>query len=117
MTYPMSMSSPSNFGIDLQRPLTRLSPGRHAAGIWVKAVYRDRGYDAALGDVWLRVHLVHELARAAVALLRSGYGLLVLDGWRPNDLQAHLYEEYRQGIGEASGLTGPAFDGLVSQFV
>lgn len=85
--------------------------------IRVEAAYRLRGYRSALDGVWVRTEVAERLERAADALGSRGCGLLVWDGWRPPDLQAELYEEYRRTIAAERGLAGAELDRVVGEFV
>ncbi|MEM9320117.1 MAG: M15 family metallopeptidase [Pseudomonadota bacterium] len=62
-----------------------------------RPVYRSRGYDDALPDVWVRLEVLGRLERAA-ATLPVGLNLVVLDGWRPLTLQQALYTEFRNQV-------------------
>lgn len=108
---------PSEPRIDLLQPLTRLAPGRHPGGIWVDPIYRNRGYDDALPDVWLRAALIPHLVRAAWSVGEAGHGLLIWDGWRPRSLQTTLHNEYRTRLATTSGLTGARLDRVVADYV
>jgi D-alanyl-D-alanine dipeptidase len=94
--------------------LTRLEPD---GPLWVDPVYRRLGYVEALPDIWLREPVVALLRRAAEAASAAGHGLLVWDGWRPDDLQRALYVGYRNELARTTGLEGERLDALVERFV
>lgn len=81
-----------------------------------RSVYRSRHYRHSLADVWMRRDAALRLKRAA-ELLPRGLSLVCLDGWRPIELQAELYEEYRQKIHAQTALTGEELDRETRRFV
>jgi zinc D-Ala-D-Ala dipeptidase len=98
-------------------PLTNLSPGAHADGLWITSAYRDLGYSEALGEIWIHELVLARLEDAVRAAGRRDHGILVWDAWRPLSLQRKLYRAYRAQLEESSGLSGPELDELVAKFV
>lgn len=100
-------------------PIVRIRPEElpDGLGLAVAPVYRALGYESALPQIWIRMPLVHRLMRASLAVGREGYGLLLWDGWRPLELQAELWHEYRDSLALSSGLTGAELDELTATFV
>lgn len=103
--------------LDMTDPLARLPAGGHPGGLWIDPIYRRLGYTEALPAVWVRGRAIPQLLRSSLAAGRHGHGLLVWDGWRPLTLQRVLYERYKRKIADESGLTGPALDKRVAEFV
>jgi D-alanyl-D-alanine dipeptidase len=85
--------------------------------IWIEPIYRRKGYEEALAEIWLRVDVARRLVHAAGCLIADGYGLKLLDGWRPLQLQRTLRAEYREAIERDSGLTGTALEERLGAFV
>ncbi|MBS1881513.1 MAG: D-alanyl-D-alanine dipeptidase [Actinobacteria bacterium] len=86
--------------------------------IWIEPVYSREGYEEALPEIWLRAEVARRLVQAAGRLLADGYGLKVLDGWRPLQLQRTLRAEYGAAIKrESPGLTGKALEERLGAFV
>lgn len=108
------MSRPA---LDASAALTRLSPGQGVIGLWVEPIYHRRGYSQALPEVWLRVQAVQRLLPALPTVLAEDVSLLLLDGWRPRELQKALWEEYMAKLQESSGLSGEALDRRAREFV
>lgn len=73
-------------------PLSNLS-----AKIRVYSYYYHQGYPGALQDCYLREGVARRLRQAAEQL-PTGYALVVLDGWRPFQLQLALYEQFKQNL-------------------
>lgn len=73
-------------------PLSTLSPR-----IEVYPVYYHQGYDGTQPEAYLRKGAAHRLV-AAAKQLPEGYRLVVLDGWRSYQVQASLYERFRQSL-------------------
>ncbi len=98
--------------------IVSLGPGPHAGCLWGEPAYRQRGYERALAEIWLRPEVVERLAQAA-AWLRDEHrlGLLVWDGWRPAELQRQLWHQYRQELATITGLSGVALDERTRDFV
>lgn len=61
------------------------------------SAYYHQGYDGALEEIYLREGAAHRLA-AAAEKLPPEYRLVVLDGWRSHQVQASLYERFRQTL-------------------
>ncbi|KQL44654.1 D-alanyl-D-alanine dipeptidase [Brevibacillus choshinensis] len=78
--------------------LSTLSPR-----ISVYPAYYHLGYAGTQTEAFLRKGVAHRLASAAEQL-PAGYQLVVLDGWRSYEVQASLYEGFRQSL-IAQGLT------------
>ena len=97
--------------------LLRLCAPRHRDGLWVSPAYAGLGYAAALEDVYLRPEVAGRLLLACQSLAPEGLGLLVLDGWRSLALQKALYQDYREQLADASGLSGEELAELVARFV
>jgi D-alanyl-D-alanine dipeptidase len=87
-----------------------------AGRLFVQPIYRRLGYASALDRIYLRTGVIERLAHAARAL-PEGFALLIWDGWRPVNLQADLYHDYRARIARESQLQGRALDELVERFV
>jgi D-alanyl-D-alanine dipeptidase len=95
-----------------------LAAGPHAGCLWVEPIYRRRGYEEALPEIWLRAEVAEALMRVARRLLEGkNVGLLVWDGWRPLSLQQRLWHEYRGQLARTTGLSGEALDARVQDFV
>lgn len=73
-------------------PLSTLS-----ARISVYPAYYAQGYAGTTPEAYLRKEAARRLASAAEQL-PSGYELVVLDGWRSFEVQASLYEGFRQSL-------------------
>ncbi|MBO8163630.1 MAG: D-alanyl-D-alanine dipeptidase [Brevibacillus sp.] len=65
--------------------------------IRVHPYYYHQGYTAAMQDCYLRQGAALLLKQAAEQL-PDGYTLIVLDGWRPYELQMALYEQFKQSM-------------------
>lgn len=103
--------------LDLKAPVIPLRPGDHAGMIWIEPVYSRAGYEGALPEIWLRAEVARRLVHAAGRLIADGYGLKVLDGWRPLQLQRTLRAEYGAAIEREFGLTGKALEERLGTFV
>jgi D-alanyl-D-alanine dipeptidase len=97
--------------------LSRLAPGRHSDGVFIRPAYHERGVPGALPDVWLRPEVVTRLAESAAHLRPQDLGLLVLDGWRPRALQGFLWKRYRDELEDDTELEGAALDERAREFV
>ena len=60
-------------------------------------VYYHHGLKGALKEVWVRTGVYAQLIKVADAL-PNGFRLVLLDGWRPMDIQNQLYEEIQTKI-------------------
>jgi zinc D-Ala-D-Ala dipeptidase len=85
--------------------------------LWTEPVYHRKGYEEAVTEIWLRAEVTDRLVRAAGRLVADGYGLKLLDGWRPLQLQRTLRAEYGTAIERESGLTGKALEERLDTFV
>lgn len=95
-----------------------LAPGARADCLWSVPAYRQRGYERALPENWLRPEVVERLTQAASWLRdEHGIGLLVWDGWRPAELQRQLWHDYRKQLAAITGLEGAALDERTREFV
>lgn len=65
--------------------------------IRVHSYYYHQGYAGALQDCYLREGAARRLRQAAEQL-PAGYYLVVLDGWRPYELQIALYEQFKRNL-------------------
>ncbi|WNQ10099.1 M15 family metallopeptidase [Paenibacillus aurantius] len=72
--------------------LTGLSPR-----VEVHPFYREMGIPGALPDCWLREGAAARLLAAAAAL-PAGFRFVVLDGFRPYEVQLELYRRFREEI-------------------
>ncbi|MFJ9498409.1 M15 family metallopeptidase [Brevibacillus centrosporus] len=73
-------------------PLSTISPR-----ITVYPVYYHLGYPGAQTEAYLRKGVADRLILAADSL-PTGLQLVVLDGWRSHEVQASLYEGFRQDL-------------------
>ncbi len=83
----------------------------------VRSAYFDAQISGSLPDVWLRSVLVDRL-QIALSLLPEHLGLLVLDGWRPFEVQTALRESIGQAMREDNPtLSAAEHERLLNQFV
>lgn len=75
-------------------PLVPASTAPHWR-VW--PVYARWGVPGALNEIWVRQRVFDRLVAAAAAL-PAGYGLCLLDGWRPQAVQSHLYDALRDRL-------------------
>lgn len=103
----------------MSEPAAALEPIKAdaAAGLWVRAEYAERGYGLASRTLWAAPATILALRHAARTLAGAGLGLLVLDGWRPLELQRELFEEYRERLIASTGLVGSELEAHVARFV
>lgn len=92
-------------------PLSTLTPR-----IAVYSVYYHQGYEGAQPEIYLREGAAHRLA-AAAETLPSAYHLVVLDGWRSHQVQASLYERFRQSLLAQGWQEGEELAAELSKFV
>jgi D-alanyl-D-alanine dipeptidase len=83
-------------------------------GIFSAPAYLERGYSAALEAIQLRSPLVDRLKVAAQAL-PDDLTLVLWDGWRPLELQAELFEQYRRELSDQ--YQGPELEAETRKFV
>jgi D-alanyl-D-alanine dipeptidase len=84
--------------------------------VFLRPAYLELGYASASQVVHLRATAAWGLHLAA-SNLPSGFSLVVWDGWRPVELQAELYAQYRAEIAAETGLTGDALETATQKFV
>lgn len=97
----------------IDEPLVRLvSEGR----LLVTSIYSQRGHREALTEVYVRLGVAERL-RAASELLPPSLLLLVLDGWRPLELQASLHHAYATALSDSTGLHGDELMRVLRRFV
>lgn len=92
--------------------LSTLSPKT----IKVYSAYYHLGYEGALPELYLREDAAKRLATAAEKL-PVGYCLVALDGWRSTQVQASLYEHFRQSLLLQGWQEGEALTAEVGKFV
>lgn len=92
-------------------PLSTLSPK-----IAVYPAYYRQGYDGTEPEAYLREGAARRLASAA-GELPQGFKLVVLDGWRSYQVQASLYERFRQSLLAQGWQEGEALTAEVRKFV
>ncbi|SFS62697.1 D-alanyl-D-alanine dipeptidase [Sulfitobacter marinus] len=77
-----------------EEPLVSAADSKH----WIcKPVYFQNGFVGALPQIWLRQSVLDRL-KIASEVLPNGYRLVLLDGWRPKQLQQALFDDMRQKI-------------------
>jgi zinc D-Ala-D-Ala dipeptidase len=84
--------------------------------ITVYPAYYHEGYAGTQPEAFLREGAARKLATAA-AQLPVGYKLVVLDGWRSFEVQASLYERFREALFLQGWEEGPALTEELSKFV
>ena len=92
-------------------PLSTLSPR-----IVLYPAYCRQGYDGAMEEIYLREGAARLLAQAAEKLPRK-YHLVALDGWRPYQVQASIYERFRQSLLAQGWQEGEELDAELNKFV
>lgn len=92
-------------------PLSTLSPK-----ISVYPAYYHQGYKGTQPEAYLREGAARKLSSAAEQL-PDGYQLVVLDGWRSFDVQASLYEGFRQSLLAQGWQEGEALTEELRKFV
>ncbi|UFJ41450.1 M15 family metallopeptidase [Brevibacillus humidisoli] len=93
---PMSdQEAPIPASAECGEPLVALSS--LADKIRVYPYYYHQGYSSAMQDCYLRAGAAQLLQQAAERL-PAGFSLVVLDGWRPYDLQTAIYEQFKQSL-------------------
>jgi len=92
-------------------PLSRLSPR-----IVLYPAYFHQGYDGAMEEIYLREKAARLLVQVAERL-PQGYHLVALDGWRPCQLQASIYERFRQTLLSQGWQEGEELDAELDKFV
>jgi D-alanyl-D-alanine dipeptidase len=103
--------------LDPKAPVVPLRRGDHAGMLWIEPIYHREGYEEALAEVWLRAEAARRLVHAAGHLVALGYGLKLLDGWRPLQLQRTLRAVYGAALERESGLIGKALEERLGAFV
>lgn len=103
--------------VDSAAPLVGLRPGLHSSLLFVSPIYVSRGYSEAPERLWLRAEVVVRLSQVAGELLEQDVRLLLLDGWRPQSLQARLWHEYRAALALKTGLSGDSLDQETAKYV
>jgi zinc D-Ala-D-Ala dipeptidase len=97
----------------IDEPLVHIvSDGR----LLVAPIYRQRGYPEAPAEVYVRSRVAERLKQAA-ELLPPSLSLLVLDGWRPLELQEGLYRAYTTSLSGSTGLHGDELRRALRRFV
>lgn len=91
--------------------LSTLSPK-----IAVYSAYYHQGYDGALPEIYLRENAAKRLIAAAEKLPAS-FHLVALDGWRSTQVQASLYEQFRQSLLRQGWQEGAALKAELGKFV
>lgn len=84
--------------------------------ISVYPYYYLDGHDGALSEAYLRQGAAERL-REAAERLPQGYSLVVLDGWRPYQVQKSLYDRFKQTLLAAGWREGAALDRELTKFV
>jgi len=92
-------------------PLSKLSPK-----ISVHPYYYLEGYAGAMPEAYLRKGVAMRLVQAAERL-PQGYSLVVLDAWRPYEVQHSLYERFKQSLLAAGWPEGSELDQELRKFV
>jgi D-alanyl-D-alanine dipeptidase len=92
-------------------PLTGLSERIH-----VYPYYAMQGYPGALPECYLRKSAAIRLVQAAESL-PPGYKLVVLDGWRPYQVQLSLYEGWKQHLLDQGWQEGEALRRELTKYV
>lgn len=85
-------------------------------GLLCESAYKKLGYSSALKEVWLIDDLLDLLAKANNNL-PEGFQLLLWDGWRSDDLQGELWDQYKDEIEKDTGLQGKALWKKTQEFV
>ena len=98
--------------IECHEPMT-VPAGR---GLVMRSAYYERGYREAFPEIWVRASLSRALVEAAKRLPED-FTLIMLDGWRPVELQGRLFSQYRRIIAEEKGLEGDALEEETLKFV
>ena len=99
--------------VECGEPLQRVASENR---LFAAPIYRSLGYDGSLDAVYLRAGVTERL-RLAARSLPTGLALVVWDGWRPVELQARLYDDYRAMIMRDSSLRGRELEERVGKFV
>lgn len=97
----------------IDEPLVTLQSGKR---LLVTSIYRQRGYRKAPAEVYVRSRVAERLRRAS-ELLPPSLLLLVLDGWRPLELQESLHEAYATALSDSTGLRGDELARALRRFV
>lgn len=92
-------------------PLSTLSPK-----ITVYSAYYHQGYDGTQPEIYLREGAAERLA-AAAEKLPTDYSFVALDGWRSTQVQASLYEEFRQSLLRQGWQDGDELKAELGKFV